>query len=573
MIIEKIINEQTINETDRRIQMSNLKNYLHGFFYAYLGVAVLSLIVIPEDPISWSKWLLFHSLIFFVITLFFMKRSSTKDVDLQNLKTAYDIESSFMSECVSIKHKIESRIQRIKEKPKEKEQKAALEILLERYHEKIIGPRKKKGKNAMVFEKDKFEFFPEDRLPDDYDIDNMFRDFKEDEEEPGGIEGSAKNLETLRSEVGRSVSMPMLFSGFIGLMFLLLSICGFLDNSYYDNYHNEFHFGVFYHWTTAFGIIAFTGVAIYLVSCFKPVEPTQQALKFIFKKPFGVVDRGYRFVFRWFSYLKPFPKPIQYLDIKPDSSELTGANAQSVSIDISTAYKYVDLVKVLDGLGDDFDSVRKKLEGPLVEKGKEKGKINRGMIDDKITGLVRGFIADLVDDSVVNKKDEGLYILDTLLKSREKLEIFLQTKMNEYFKHLGIHFDRPVITDIAPDALVKTERNTRAVERIKVETEKIKAEGAKHTAKQTSEKAKGDAQAGLIKFKKNVEAIKYLENKGHAKEALPLISALLLAEKSIAEIAPALAGMNINLYQIPGIDEILQLVGGFTKNLSDTKKV
>lgn len=530
-------------------------------FYKFLVVSgiLLFIVMFIELPATWIYSLTLITFVSLGFALNLMKYSSKVDKIISETQNQYKEESGYLMKSLEFKHRINTIIDKLKRKgnvPK-------LNALLKEYRASVIEPRKKDGKGLRKFEKDLFNSLP-GTSDDDFDIVALFSEMPNDIE-VFGLKALAQELDILKGIIAKKFSIPMIISFFIVGIFFLLSMVGFLDQSVFDN--SQLLFGKFHYWTTGSLVIIATSLLIYFISSVVVVAPTDQAMKFLLGKPFEVVGRGYRFVLRYFFYLKTFPTTIRYLNVAKDISELTGKDAQSVSINISVPYWHQDLLKIVNGIGDDANYVKEKLEGrikKIVKDGVTVDSKSPGMIGDKVTELSRAFIANLTDD---NNSDDKPSILDKLLQSRDDLSIHLHNILNEDFSHLGLLFEKPVITDITPNDVVAEARNKKAVASINVKIEEINAEAAVYKAKATADEAEGVAQAGLIKFKKNAEAVAFLKKSGHPEEAMSMITSLLLAEKSIVEIAPALAGMNISLYQIPGIDEILKLVGGLTNNL------
>ena len=162
----------------------------------------------------------------------------------------------------------------------------------------------------------------------------------------------------------------------------------------------------------------------------------------------------------------------------------------------------------------------------------------------------------------------------------------LKDALNKDYGHLGVTFDKANTTDIDPSPDMVKGRNKKALTKILAQTAKIEIVVADHKATAgiatQSGKAKeieiigiaeagvteidGAAQASVIldKLKANVNAIAYLQEKGVAEKAIPMIATMIMADKPIEKIAEALKGLNINLYQIDGFDKIKDLVSSFT---------
>ena len=430
------------------------------------------------------------------------------------------------------------------------------------YYLKVLRPRKRHGQN--IFE----EYYDESKGS------VALKEMDEVREEAiYGIITLKEKIRNLERNRVTLYDMPFVGSFFALFLFSIFwAVAKFLDVNTFGGYS----------WLTAICLSLL--LITYFVISLERVPETHRGIWFFLGRAARLIDRGLYFVPKALAGIVKLPRTINWYDVTEYKVMLTAKDEmQTITVNISVPWWISNWWDVIVGIGSSFEEIEERLEGGPADPEKGK-KASKSMIGDICNRTMRAFVAD--DKQIPNLKDA--------LKMQAVLATRIQFSLKENLNHLGISTGEVQVVGVDPgDEVVaeidaayaahkRTIRNKKEAKALVAESEgkaestvilgnadrEVKKAEADAVAYKVKQEGDAVANALLAKLKANVDAVAYLKEKGVTDEQiLSLITALLLGEKSIADVADALKGMNVNLYAIPHISELFEGVSSYFRKL------
>ncbi|XOU93951.1 MAG: SPFH domain-containing protein [Candidatus Kerfeldbacteria bacterium] len=423
----------------------------------------------------------------------------------------------------------------------------------DRFYNQIIEPCKKNG--GIIPPANEFG-----------DIVAVSEDYKSVKNE--GVDQIKKKIVKFEKDLVRKYSMPMVTSFVFFIIFFFSRLAMIPDSDGYI--------------LTYLIILGMVLIRV-LFTCSEDIGEDVQAIKFFLGRAYMIVFRGRRLRIPFLMKFIKFPTIRQFFNVPIDKAWLTGDEPQTVESDTTVVWWIEKPLDVITNLGRDFEKIKEKLEGKLEGDSKHKGMISASAGD-----AIRSFMAD------PNKIPD----LMEALRSRDPLSELIITTLTKDIGYMGIGFEMSKIPDINPEkdvadqikqeaaakrAIKANEQLAKALVAKAVGEKKAAIEAAEGKAKSTILTGEADADARLkmgeadvkvikITLETQIEAISSLEDKESAKAVLPFIYALLLGEKSVPEVAKALQGLNLNIWAIPEIKNILGPLAGLFHGFGKSEK-
>jgi regulator of protease activity HflC (stomatin/prohibitin superfamily) len=433
----------------------------------------------------------------------------------------------------------------------------------EEYYRKVLRPRKRYGKN--IFE----EYYDESKGS------VALREIGEKREKAiYGITTLKEKIRNLERNRVTMYDMPFVGSFFILFLFTIFwAVPKFLDGKTLGGYS----------WLTAICLILLL-ITYFIISIEKVLE-THRGIWFFLGRAVRLIDRGFYLVPKALAGIIQLPRTINWYDVTEYQVMLTAEDEmQTITVNISVPWWISDWWDVIVGIGSTFPEIKERLEGGPADPEKNK-KASKSMIGDICNRTMRAFVAD----------EKQIRSLKDALKMQAVLATRIQFSLKENLNHLGISTGEVQVVGVDPgeevlkeidkayaaekrilrvqkDAVaVVAEADGQAKKDVKLgdAARDVKKAAAEATAFEVEKAGEATAKALLARLTANVDAVAYLKEKKVTDEMiLSLITALLLGEKSITDVADALKGMDINLVAVPYIGEFFESLSSYLKKLA-----
>jgi len=453
----------------------------------------------------------------------------------------------------------------------------------EEYKQKVIRPRKKDGKGLQIYD------LAKDGEKGKYEL----RGLEKGEKTVGGMATMQREKRDLEKDLVLNGYVPFvvtIVSLALLLLFLIVSqvdkgadkgVVSQADVSQVDvsqvdvsladkeDEKPSTDFGPLVWGPCSRGMVAIlvVGFILYLTKSFPLVLQDERALKHFFGKPYGESGPGRPFAPWGLVKISALKTSEQYFNLKQDKAMLSGGQSQHIDLNLSGVWIIVDVWKVATYLGLRMEDITQKLTG-------KEGAKEKGLLGDFMQDVSRAYVAD----------QRYIGTLDDALQMRKSLASRLRNDFNDTYGYLGVNI-KVNITDVDPVEEMVKSRNEKAIAPVKVETAKIRVKEAFQEASAQVEKAKGaakekkllgaaeanvkdkigkaEAQALLYDLQRKAESIQYLTEKGVKSDIVQqLLAVLMLGDETVANVFKAAEGMKINLFAIPGIEDLLKKIGG-----------